>query len=181
MGWSFDKGLEGLQLIGLVFMFVFLILSCKQAVDEKEHKLDAMIASIKEIEIVPGSLAEQEKAFEALNTLQVRMKGEHLFSTFSGISHNCNRPDSIFVISQSDLKKAMDSLVASYGTDIPLEEQSQLVENAVLAQENYVVQSCYGSSMQLVEGAFESIQSHSLQGTWILPKVVDKRDVVIIW
>jgi len=87
----------------------------------------------------------------------------------------------MFVISQADLRIALDSLVSNYGTDISSKEQSVLLNDAVLAQKNYIVKRCYGSKMMLAEGSFKKVSSPNLEGTWVLPEIVGKRDVVINW
>ena len=125
---------------------------------------------------------EQGAAFDALNDLQRQMQAQHLYSTFPGISQECLQPDTSYVISRIALLDAMVELLGKYCTDIPIGERNELATNAVLAQETYTIEQCYGNELQMIDGVLHDVQSTaSRSGTWVLPKVLGHRDIVLVW
>lgn len=115
---------------------------------------------------------EQSNAFDALNSIQVQ--GHHLYSTFSGIHHDCFPPDTSFVVSRAALQMAMEELLEQYYTSIQAEQRTKLVATAVLAQETYLVLKCNDYSDDKTKNVLQS-------GSWILPEVLDRRDVILVW
>ncbi len=119
---------------------------------------------------------QQEEAFEALNTIQIT--GQHLYSTFPGISHECLPADSSFVISSDQFCTVLKALLAKYYTGIPKERQEELAEQSALAQEEYLVLQCNGYINEFETPTNQSVPS---SGSWILPRVLDSRDIIINW
>lgn len=120
---------------------------------------------------------EQESAFEALNTLQVSTdEMNRLYSTFAGAAQLCYRPDTSIILSQGALLTAMKEFVTRNCQNLPLAERDTLAATSVLAQEEYTVFLCYGNPDEL---SYENGAPRT--GTWVLPKVLGRRDVVLVW
>lgn len=123
---------------------------------------------------------EQQSAFDAFNKLQVNIKQDHLYSTFVNAPQLCYPPDSNFIISRAELLSALKHLLITYPTNSSIEEQNEMVETAVLAQEEYLVLLCFDKSPNQ---NIQSINNSSFPttGVWILPKVLDRRNIIIEW
>ncbi len=120
---------------------------------------------------------EQQSAFDALNTLQVSTdEMNRLYSTFAGIVQPCYPPDTNLTISQAELLIAMKQFVASNCTDLTIEERNELAATSVLAQEKYTVSLCLNNSAPV---SYEN--GIPMTGTWVMPNVLDQRDVIIVW
>ena len=63
-------------------------------------------------------------------------------------------------------------------TNISPKEQSQLASKAVLAQKEYLVLQCNGYSTETFDIMNKEIPA---SGSWILPEILDRRDVIIEW
>ncbi len=118
----------------------------------------------------------QQSAFDALNTIQ--RQGKHLYSTFSGIHHNCFPPDTTFVISQSELLVALEILLERHYVNIEAEQRAKLAYTSVLAQEEYLVLQCNGHSNGTMNDKRKNIPT---SGSWILPEILGRRDVIMEW
>ena len=110
------------------------------------------------------------------NSIQVQ--GIYLYSTFSGIHHNCLPPDTSFVISQAELLVAIETLLERHYTHIKAEQRAKLANESVLAQEEYLVLQCKGYSNGTMYDKSKNIPN---SGSWILPKILERRDIVIEW
>lgn len=120
---------------------------------------------------------EQKAAFDALNTLQVNTdKMNHIYSTFPNIHQPCYPPDTSFLISQSQLLVAMEKFVSIHCTNLTSERRNELAKTSVLAQENYTVNFCFDESEN---PTFEN--GLPLIGTWVLPNILGRRDLTLIW
>ena len=124
---------------------------------------------------MPEISLEQEQAFEALNALQIRLQKQSLYSTFAGLQHDCFPSDTSFVVSRADLLMVLEILIAKYGKNMEVEQGYKFAAAAVLAQEEYLVEQCYDTSQELDN------ESSTRSGIWILPKVLDRRDVILVW
>jgi len=177
---KFEKVLQLINKSRLLILIPFIVLSCTNAQEGRELKKKAnnfpSSYSNPNVETVVELSSEQQAAFDALNSIQVQ--GQHLYSTFSGISHDCLPPDSSFVLPQAELLTAMKELLARYYPTIPLEEQTKLATQAVLAQEEYIVLQCNDNSFGPVDHAHKKLL---FSGTWILPEVLNRRDIIIKW
>ena len=125
---------------------------------------------------------EQEIAFNALNSLQRQIQGNHLYSTFPDIHHDCFPSDTGFVISHTELLIALEELLEKYCSGITNERREKLANEAVLAQKEYFVEQCYGTSFQMVDGTLKNITiTTPKSGFWILPGVLGRRDIILEW
>ena len=120
---------------------------------------------------------EQQAAFDALNRLQ-RSTDEmnRLYSTFPNIEHPCFPADTSFEISQSELRSYMHQFITKNCTILKPEIQKQLSELSVLAQEKYTVLHCQ-------ENRSETDNENGIPttGTWVLPGILNQRDLVLVW
>lgn len=120
---------------------------------------------------------EQEDSFNAWNTLQTNTdQRNRLYSTFAGIEHSCYPADTSFQISQSELLSYLEKFLAKHCHRLTKEYKHQLVTQAVLAQKNYMVLHCIEDS-PLTNSTVEI----SMSGTWVLPNVLERRDVILVW
>jgi hypothetical protein len=165
-----------LQLL-MHFCFVLLYLSCTTNNNKAKQQISSNFVPFKAAQSNDSSLtAKQQTAFNALNSIQVQ--GIYLYSTFSGIHHNCLPPDTSFIISQAELLVAIESLLEKYYTHIKAEQRAKLASESVLAQEKYLVLQCKGYT----NGAeYDKSNNIPKSGSWILPKVLGRRDIVIEW
>jgi hypothetical protein len=168
-----------LQLL-MTFCLPLVYLSCTMSNERAEQQKDSSsfvsFNSIQNTDTLPKLTTNQQDAFDALNSIQVQ--GKHLYSTFSGIHHDCSPPDTSFVISQAELLIAMKTLLERHYTHIKAEQRSKLANESVLAQEEYVVLQCNGYSNGTVDDEIKYIPNF---GTWILPEILGRRDVIIEW
>lgn len=150
----------------VLLIFPFLIFSCTFFQKEKKPKQE--LANITE---------EQQSAFDALNTLQVNTdERDRLYSTFADIRQPCYPPDSSFVITQSELLNAMTQFVNKNCTNIEIEERNRLINTSVLAQMEYRVLHCANNPYSI-----NYDNGLPMKGTWIMPNVLGRRDVIIHW
>jgi hypothetical protein len=156
-----------------------LTLSCtnvQEKVDKKQELTD-FLSSYPFTEIVLEITQEQQAAFDALNTLQTSTdEMNKLYSTYSGIHQPCYPPDTSFIISRSELLNALELFVTKNCTNLTIEKRNKLATTAVLAQEEYIVLYCpdYSSEVNYERGLPET-------GTWVMPSILGRRDVTIIW
>lgn len=156
-----------------------LTLSCSTTqveVDEKQEITESP-TPISTNEVVLEITQEQQSAFDALNTLQINTdEKNHLYSTFAGIVQPCYPADTSLTISRSNLLIAMNEFVAKHCKYLPVEKREKLASKAVLAQEEYVVLHCSDNSntMNYENGL-------PMTGTWVMPNVLGRRDVIIVW
>lgn len=168
------KRILGVIKIGiLLIVSQYLILSCTSRQDKKNQKQQSTVSLI---------TPEQEVALDALNTIQVQTQSQHIYSTFPGLHHDCFPSDSSFVLSSADLLVAMQELIAKYSKDVFIEHHNKLAASAVLAQEEYLVEYCYGTELQMVEGVLINVRTRTSPfKRWILPKVLGRRDLILAW
>ena len=120
---------------------------------------------------------EQEAAFDALNTLQVSTdQMNRIYSTFPNINQPCYPPDTSFLISQSELLEAMERFVSIHCTNLTSKRRNQLAKTSALAQESYTVNLCLSESKN---PSFEN--GLPLTGTWVLPNILGRRDLTLVW
>ena len=119
----------------------------------------------------------QQSAFDALNELQVSTDEKNrLYSTFPGIDQLCYPADTSLTISQTDLLTAMKKFVATNCRDLSPLKREELAAASVLAQKEYIILLCLDGSTN----AFEE-NGAPMTGTWVMPSVLGRRDVVIVW
>ncbi len=120
---------------------------------------------------------EQESALDALDILQTNTdEVGRLYSTFPNIEQSCYPADSSFEISQSELLVFIQIYVSRHCQNMEVAMQSSLVEKAVLAQEQYVVFHCSeGEAPMIYEDGIP------MQGIWVLPGILGRRDLILRW
>lgn len=162
----------------LVVFLLFLCLnfSCNFAQKGKEPSqkpTTPMVNTTLVLELNP----EQQAAFDALNTIQVSTDQQNRFySTFSNIGQDCYPPDTSVVILQAELLEAMNFFVEKHCTQLSKEKRDTLAKTAVLAQAEYTVFHClHNSPMPNYENGLPR------QGTWVMPGVLGRRDILMIW
>ena len=160
----------------IMVILSFLMLSCSTAqenLDEKQGRTDFPTPNSNIQELTK----EQQSAFDALNTLQTSTdEMNRLYSTFANINQPCYPADTSFTISRSELLTAMKQFVTKHCTNLSFEERDKLAATAVLAQEKYIVLHCPDNSSNV---NYEN--GLPLTGTWVMPGVLGRRDVILIW
>lgn len=157
----------------------FLLTSCSTAQEKTNEK--QVIADIPEsyyyTDILLKQNQQQQSAFDALNTLQTSTdEMNRLYSTFANIYQPCYPADTSFTISRSVLLTAMEQFVTKHCTNLSFDERDKLAATAVLAQEEYIVLYCPDkpSNVNYEKGL-------PLTGTWVMPSVLGRRDVILVW
>jgi hypothetical protein len=126
---------------------------------------------------LPELTQEQQAAFDALNTLQVSTdEMNRLYSTFAGAVQPCYPPDTSFTISQIELLIAMKQFTSRNCENLSLQERDELAVKSVLAQEKYTVSLCLDNATPPTYK-----KGVPMTGTWVLPNVLGRRDVIIVW
>jgi len=160
-------------------MCILLLNSCSQPNNrsEKETTISHSNNITQDLEITPALSATQNSAFEALNTLQVSTdEMNRLYSTFAGIVQSCYPPDTSITISQSELLIAMKQFVTSNCKNLTTEERDRLAATSVLAQKEYTLSLCLGNSENI---NYEN--GPPMSGTWVLPSILGRRDLIMVW
>lgn len=120
---------------------------------------------------------EQREALDALDVIQVSTDEKNrLYSTFPNIKQPCYPADSNFTISQAEFFIAIKHFTSIHCTNLPIEQQESLSETSASMQAEYQVLYC---SEKFENEDYE----HGLPrtGTWVLPNVLGRRDVTMIW
>lgn len=129
------------------------------------------------VETISKLTPEQQSAFDALNTLQVSMdEMNRLYSTLPGIVQSCYPPDTSLIISQAELLIAMKQFVTSNCRNLAVDDRDELAATSVLAQEEYTVLLCLDNSAHVTHE-----NGAPMTGTWVMPSVLGRRDVIIVW
>lgn len=163
----------------LFLILTFLAFSCtsiEEKADEKQEQTDVPL-TYPNTEIITELVQEQEAAFDALNTIQTSTdEMNRLYSTFPNIVQPCYPADTSFTISRSDLLTAMNQFVTKHCTYLSFEERDRLAATAVLAQEEYIVLHCpdHSSNVNYENGL-------PMTGTWVMPSILNSRDVILVW
>ncbi len=120
---------------------------------------------------------EQQAAFDAFNTLQTSTdKMNRLYSTFANTNHPFYPTDTNFTITQSEFLTYMEKFVSKNCQNLSKDIRDELAKTAVAAQEVYTVLFCNTESEHLnVENGLPS------SGTWVIPNILGRRDVIMVW
>ncbi len=154
-------------------MLILAALMTYYQCSEKPAKPSSSISFTDQVQYVDVLNAEQQSAFDALNELQINTdEMNRLYSTFAGISHPCYPPDTTFMISQAELLEVMSQFVNNHCTQLNIVRRNSLSKMSVLAQKEYRI-------LQARES--ETHSDSRLSGTWVIPNVLGRRDVVIVW
>jgi len=150
--------------------------SCANNPDGKSET-DSTINYFPEVEYVVDLSAEQQAAFDALDSLQVQSADKHkLYSTFPGIIQPCYPADTNYTISQEELLFAMKEFVSRHYQNLSPEMRKSLAENSVKAQKEYTVLHCHYRAYTQ-----EDKNSLPLFGTWVIPSILGHRDLLLNW
>ncbi|MEM6378256.1 MAG: hypothetical protein AAF705_08590 [Bacteroidota bacterium] len=165
--------------IFLLLVFVFLSNACTQSGNPLEKKTSGPNANQPAQNVAPiyALTPEQQSAFDALNTLQISTdERNRLYSTFAGSAQPCYPLDTSLNISQVELLEAMKQFVTDNCKRLTIEEGNDLATTSVLAQQTYSVSLCLNNSenVSYKDGIPKT-------GTWLIPNVLGRRDIVIVW
>lgn len=168
----------------LTFVFTqLLLISCASNDDsqeqEQEHKARAAIASqyILPVDSIPELTPEQEAGLDVLSTLQTSTDEKHkIYSTFPGFPDRCYPPDTILKISRSEFLTAMQNFVTKNCTYMKAEKRDEMAIAASLVQEEYIVFHCADRS-----SPSSNASELPMHGTWVLPNIVGRRNLTIVW
>ena len=120
---------------------------------------------------------EQQSAFDALNKLQTSTdEMNRLYSTFANIDQPCYPADTSFEVLQSELLFVMQQFIAKHCKNLTPKIQNQLAKSSVLAQNEYTVLHCTGNKSNIT---YE--KGLPMTGTWVMPNVLGRRDVILVW
>jgi hypothetical protein len=161
----------------IFLMSALMLFSCTQAPEEQDQVKENTKSSGAYWNAILELPEEQQAAFDALNILQTNTdQANRLYSTFANVAQACYPPDTSFTISCAQLKVALNKFVEKHCKKISLEKRQELASSAVLAQEKYEVLFCLSGFTNLnYENGIPS------KGTWVLPNILGKRDVVMVW
>ena len=157
----------------VLLIFPCVIITCTFSQEEKKEKKE-MTNSDKPVSELTQ---EQQSAFDALNELQTSTdEMNRIYSTFPNIEQPCYPADTSFEISQSELLTFMEKFISKHCQNLSPEHQVQLTKSSVLAQKKYTVLHCadYESNVNYENGL-------PMTGTWIMPNVLGRRDVILTW
>lgn len=161
----------------LLVTTVLLLFSCTSTDESTEQVQRSTDSQPTHTAILPELTLEQQSAFDALNTLQVSTDEKNrLYSTFAGIDQPCYPPDTSLTISQTELLMAMQQFVTNNCKNLTVEVRDVLAATSVLAQKEYTVSLCLDSSAPVT---YEN--GIPITGTWVMPNVLGRRDVIIVW
>ena len=162
----------------LVFLFFFYCVhqACTSSPNPIQSKNELYSLSYYQTPVEELS-KDQKAAFEALNTLQVSTDEKNkLYSTFANIEHPCYPPDSTFEISRDELFLIMQKFISKHCTKLESSVKNQLTQTSILAQDKYTVFYC-----RVDDPAKEQIKKYPLNGIWIFPSVLGRRDLLLHW
>ncbi len=157
----------------VLLIFPCVIITCTFSQEGKKEKKE-MTNSNKPVSELTQ---EQQSAFDALNELQTSTdEMNRIYSTFPNIEQPCYPADTSFEISQSELLTFMEKFISKHCQNLSSEHQVQLTKSSVLAQKKYTVLHCadYESNVNYENGL-------PMTGTWIMPNVLGRRDVILAW
>lgn len=160
----------------ILLTLAYLTFSCTTAQEKRRPKLevtDSTSYNKTVLELTPV----QQSAFDALNRLQVNTDERNQFySTFSNIVQPCYPADTNFVITQSEFLVVMKQFISKHCKMLSAEIQNELAVTSVLAQDKYKVLHCRNDlSSQNYENGLP------MYGTWVMPNVLGRRDVILEW
>ena len=162
----------------ILFPLLLLLVGCAPSGERKEQGNEYVWRELNpkgsELEALTTT---QAAAFEALNALQISMDEEELlYSSFAGAAQACVPPDSIFTISQQQFHAALLEFTSLHCHVLQPSERDSLALQSSMAAEQYTVLLCTHH-----EGVPADTSNLPMTGTWVLPAVLGRRDVVMNW
>ena len=92
-----------------------ILFSCSATQENKSQKQEKINLPTTYVDSIPESTPVQQKAFDALNTLQTSTDDKnHLYSTFANINQPCYPADTSIVITQAQFLTYMKQFVSKY-------------------------------------------------------------------
>ncbi len=165
--------IQSILKISMVFI-VSVVVSCSH--DRNKHKRGTNESTTYHTP-VPELSQEQQSAFDALNTLQTSTdQMNRLYSTFANIDQPFYPVDTSFTITQSELLTFMKQFVSKHCQNVSEDVQDELAKASVLAQEEYTVLYCNSESGDQIYA-----NGLPMSGTWVMPNVLGRRDVIMVW
>lgn len=165
--------IQSILKISMVFI-VSIVVSCSH--DRNNHERGPSESTTYD-NPVPELSQEQQSAFDALNTLQTSTdEMNRLYSTFANVDQPFYPADTSFTISQSELLTFMQQYISKNCQNLSKDVQDELARASILAQEEYTVLYCNTKS---VDQNFEN--GLPMSGTWVMPNVLGRRDVIMVW
>lgn len=161
----------------ILILLSTILFSCSEAQENKSQKQEKTNLTTSYVDSTPELTPVQQEAFDALNTLQTSTdEKNHLYSTFANINQPFYPADTSIVITQAQFLTYMKQFVSKYCQNLSKDMQDELANSAVLAQEEYTVLYCSN------ESANQNFKNGlPMLGTWVIPNVLGRRDVIIIW
>lgn len=158
----------------LSISIIFLFISCSTS-NKNSHPNENIINS--SISTPDTLTSKQESAFDALNTLQVNTDEKNrIYSTFPNITQPCYPPDTTFVISQTNLLIAMKEFLSIHCKNLTSKRRNELAEASVQAQNSYNLNFC---AENLINLTYKN--GPPLKGIWVLPNILGRRDLTLVW
>lgn len=161
----------------ILILLSTILFSCSEAQENKSQKQEKINLTTSYVDSIPELIPVQQEAFNALNTLQTSTdEKNHLYSTFANINQPFYPADTSFVITQAQFLTYMKQFVSKYCQNLSKDMQDELAKSSVLAQEEYTVLYCNDESTNQ-----NFINGLPMSGTWVMPNVLGRRDVIIVW
>lgn len=162
----------------IVLLMVVCLISFSCTSSQNKNKQKSKLSTTNSINRTLIEItSQQQDALDALNTLQVNTdEMDHIYSTYPNINQPCYPPDTSFEISQTEFLHYMEQFIFKHCKEMEPEIQNELAKASGLAQEKYKVLHCAEDPL---DTKYEN--GLPLSGTWVLPNILDRRDVTLVW
>jgi hypothetical protein len=153
------------------------LLSCSPVIEDESFAYEKVDSESSRIDFNTVLSKDQRNALNAWNTLQMSTAEKNrLYSTFASLSQPCYPVDTSFSITQLELALYLKKFVSKYCQSLPEDLQNELVQTSVLAQEDYSVLCC-----NIEVQSQKDNDGLPMNGTWIMPNILGRRDVILVW
>ncbi len=166
-----------------ILLFIGLVFTACNSRNKSENSGTPLPAPIlTSPEKISKITSAQEKGLDALNALQVNIEGEHLYSTFPGLSHTFLPEDSSFTITDMELLQAINSISKNYGGDLSAEKFDKLAKEAIQLQDLYHIKECTRTIYQPINHSIKSLPGKdTISKIWLIQNLLNRRDLIIIF
>lgn len=163
--------------IALFFLIPWISFSCNFKQQPEIENSTVNTPAQNGVDFIPDSLTiEQENALDILDQIQISTDDPNTFySTFSGLDHAFLPADTILTLKRVEFQKALRTYLETRASTFSSVAKDSLAEMAAAAQEEYIVLVVGEGSPKAVEGW------NSNNNIWLIPSLLDHRDVVIHW